>query len=344
MRRHLVQRRSIAFIFPGQGAQHVGMARDLHEHSAAARLVMEQADRILKRSLSHTMFQGPSERLNRTENAQPALFVHSAMAMAALQETLLESDVPDEVWRNESVYAGHSLGEFSALHAAGCLDFETALRLVQVRAGAMQECCDRHAGSMAVLMPVTDVDAIHRLCTEITCDQSDHSDQNDRVVTVANINTAAQVVVSGHRDCVERAMRLAKERRKQTGVRKATLLPVSGAFHSPHMQEAVRVMTDTLADTEFADIDAATLVLSSSTARHFRADADELRQQLAQQVVQPVRWQQCTELLCRDNDLVVQVGTGDALCAMTKRTCPNTETFAISTADDVRELACQVVI
>ncbi len=287
-----------AFLFPGQGAQYVGMGRSLAQESAAAREVFERANEVLARDLQTLCFEGPEEQLSATDNGQPAIFVNSMAALASLRER--EPSVVDEV----QAAAGLSLGEYTALVFADCLDFEDGLLLVQARGEAMQAAAElRHSGMVSILG--LDLAAIETLCESCRGDQE--------VLQVANMLCPGNVVISGDRQSCHRAADAAPS----AGAMKAIPLSVAGAFHTPLMQPAVERLTDVLNQLSFRD---ARIPVYSNVDSKPHQKAEEIRQLLVQQVVRPVLWQQSMEWLLEDGfDQFWEVGPGRVLRGLLRR-------------------------
>jgi [acyl-carrier-protein] S-malonyltransferase len=285
--------KTIAMIFPGQGSQAVGMGRGLAERHEAARAIFERADAALGRPLSRLCFEGPEEELKQTVNTQPALYVASAAALAVLREAGIEP-----AWA-----AGHSLGEYSALYAAGVFDFETGLRLVQARGRAMYEAGLARRGTMAALLQL-DAEQVKAICHEasaIGC------------VVPANWNSPGQVVISGEPEAVAEAVRLAQV----AGSRRSVMLPVSGAFHSPLVQPAVEVMQRELAQAAMR-APACHFVANVSAAEVSEVEA--IRRGLAEQIVSCVRWEESIRIMGKAGaNLFIEVGSGKVLTGLLKR-------------------------
>lgn len=282
-----------AILFPGQGSQKVGMGLEHYESNPKFRSIIDEADELLGYSLSEIMFEGPSDELTQTKYTQPAIFLHSY----ALYTTLdLDPDV----------MAGHSLGEFTALTAAGALEFESALELVALRGKKMQEAGDKNPGTMAAIIGMDD-ETVDAICEEA-------SDEIGKPVVPANYNCPGQLVISGDVDAVHKAVDIAKEK----GCRLAKILPVSGAFHSPLMKSAFDALKEKLENTTF--FRPRYKVFSNFTAESSR-DIGELKDNVLQQLVNPVRWTQT--LLNMEKDDVksfVEVGPGNVLQGLVKRT------------------------
>ena len=249
-----------AYVFPGQGAQFPGMGKDLYESNAVARELMDKANEILGFQLTDIMFSGTTEELQQTKVTQPAVFVYS-VAQALSQG---EAFQPDMV-------AGHSLGEFSALVASGCLRFEDGLRLVYARAMAMQACCDAVPGTMAAIIKLDD-STIEHICEE-----------TEGLVVAANYNCPGQVVISGEKEAVMAAC----EKMKEAGAKRALPLQVGGAFHSPLMEPARKQLAEAIEATTFHT--PICPIYQNVDARP-HTDTDEIKQNLLLQLTSPVRW------------------------------------------------------
>ena len=249
-----------AYVFPGQGAQFPGMGKDLYESNAIARELMDKANEVLGFQLTDIMFSGTTEELQQTKVTQPAVFVYS-VAQALSQGEVFQPDM----------VAGHSLGEFSALVASGCLRFEDGLRLVYARAMAMQACCDAVAGTMAAIIKLDD-NTIERICEE-----------TEGLVVAANYNCPGQVVISGEKEAVMAAC----EKMKEAGAKRALPLQVGGAFHSPLMEPARKKLAEAIEATTFHT--PICPIYQNVDARP-HTDTDEIKQNLLLQLTSPVRW------------------------------------------------------
>ncbi|RMF16998.1 MAG: [acyl-carrier-protein] S-malonyltransferase [Alphaproteobacteria bacterium] len=288
-----------ALVFPGQGSQHVGMGRALHDAFAPAREVFEEVDDALGQSLSHLMFEGPEEELRLTANAQPALM---AVSMAIVR--CLEAD-GHSVTEIASHVAGHSLGEYSALAAAGALSLADTARLLRIRGEAMQKAVPVGKGAMAAVLGL-DLDAVRAIA-----EAASHGE--DDICAVANDNAPGQVVISGHIGAVERAMELAKEK----GARRAVPLPVSAPFHSPLMAPAAEAMRTALAEAEIAA--PAVPVIANVTAAPER-EAETIRRLLVEQVTGMVRWRESVAgFRALGIDRVAELGAGRVLSGLVRR-------------------------
>lgn len=280
-----------AYVFPGQASQFEGMGKDLYESSELARELFQQANELLGFEITQVMFEGTAEELKQTKVTQPAVFLHS----------IVKARLAGDDFRPDCV-AGHSLGEFSALVAAGALSFENGLRLVQQRALAMQKACEQVDSTMAAIIGLDDA-VIEEVCAGI-----------DEVVVPANYNCPGQLVISGTVKGVEEAV----EQLKAAGAKLAVMLPVGGAFHSPLMQPAQDELKAAIADTPFAA--PACPVYQNVTARAVR-DPDAIRQNLIAQLTAPVRWTQTMENMIADGvaEFIEVGGTGKTLQGFVKK-------------------------
>ncbi len=294
---------TIAFLFPGQGSQAVGMGRAFAEASGAAKAVYAEANKAVGFDLARLSFEGPEVDLALTAHTQPAVLTASVAAAAACAERGLTPHLA----------AGHSLGEYSALVVAGALRFADAVRLVRKRGQFMQEAVPVGAGAMAALMGL-DLAGVEAVCGDAA---------QGEVVAVANINAPAQIVIAGHRGAVERAVALAAER----GGKKSVLLPVSAPFHCALMQPAADRLAVELAAIPVRD--PAIPVVRNVDAEVSRTAADVTRALLAQ-VARPVRWTACVERLAREGaDVFVEVGPGRVLSGLLKRIVDDVKGYAI---------------
>ncbi len=300
-----------ALLFPGQGSQFVGMGKDLVEEFPAAREMYERAEELLDFPLRSVSFEGPEKRLKQTRYTQPAIFVHSCAAFQVLQEAGV----------GFGAVAGHSLGEFSALVAAGALDFESGLRLVAERGRLMQSAGDRNPGSMAAVLGL-DAETVAKICEEARRDAE--------WVGPANFNAPGQVVISGAPAAVERAVELAR----QAGAKRAVPLPVSGAFHSPLMAPAAEAFAEALGNVELRE--ARVPVYCNVTASP-ESDPGGLREAVRRQLSSPVLWEQSVRKMLSDGfDTFYEVGPGSVLLGLLRRIDRSAKGIPAGSADDLR--------
>ena len=279
-----------AYIFPGQGAQFSGMGLDLYENSPLAQSLFEKANEILGFPITDIMFEGTAEALKETKVTQPAIFLHSVI----LAKTLGESFKPDMV-------AGHSLGEFSALVASGALTFEDGLKLVSQRAIAMQKACELQPSTMAAVLGLEDA-VVEKVCEEI-----------DGVVVAANYNCPGQLVISGEVEAINKAC----EALKEAGARRALVLPVGGAFHSPMMEPAREELAAAIENTTFSKPNCPIYQNVTATAI---TDESEIKANLISQLTAPVRWTQSVQQMIEDGaTLFTEVGPGKVLQGLVKK-------------------------
>jgi [acyl-carrier-protein] S-malonyltransferase len=306
-----------AFIFPGQGSQAVGMGRDLAAAFAAARLVFEEVDEVLKQKLSKLMFEGPIEELTLTENAQPALM---AVSLAVLR--VLQAEGGIALKEKAVLVAGHSLGEYSALAAAEAFSVADAAKLLKLRGQAMQRAVPAGQGAMAALLGVE-----MAVAQEICAAAAGHD-----VVGCANDNGGGQVVISGHKAAVERAIEIAKAK----GVKRAMLLPVSAPFHCALMAPAADVMAEAFAITP-PRAPLVPLVANVSAAKV--TDPVLIRDMLVQQVTATVRWRESVlAMVDLGVDSFVELGSGKVLAGLVKRITPDAATISAGSPADIEAL------
>ena len=306
-----------AFIFPGQGSQVVGMGRDLAAAFAAAREVFGEVDDTLGQKLSKLMFEGPGEELTLTENTQPALM---AISLAVLR--VLETEGGWTLKRSAAVVAGHSLGEYSALTAAGSLRLAECAKLLRLRGAAMQHAVPAGEGAMAALLG-TELDAARAICAEAA---------EGEVVEAANDNGGGQVVISGHRTAVERAVGLAKAR----GIKRAMLLPVSAPFHCALMAPAADAMAEAL---EGAAVAPPMVPLIANVSAAKATDPADIRSLLVRQVTGTVRWREC--VLAAGTlgvDSFIELGAGKVLSGLVRRIAPDARTASAGTPAEIEAL------
>ena len=307
---------SRAFVFPGQGSQAVGMGKDLADAFPIAREVFQEVDEALKQNLTKLMFEGPEDELTLTENAQPALMAVSMAAMAVLK---IEGEV--DIAKVASFVAGHSLGEYSALAAAGAFSLSDTARLLKTRGQAMQQAVPVGKGAMAALLG---------LDLNVAKEVVDEAAQGDVLVT-ANDNAPGQVVVSGKREAVERAVDVAKEK----GAKRAMLLQVSAPFHCPMMAPAADVMAEALAAVELLP---PILPLIANVTAAPVEDPAEIRRLLVEQVTGMVRWRECCMTMrAKGVEKLVEVGSGKVLSGLARRIDKELSASNVSTPASVEE-------
>jgi [acyl-carrier-protein] S-malonyltransferase len=317
-----------AFIFPGQGSQAVGMGKLLADASPTAREVLQEVDEALGQSLSRLMAEGPADELTLTENAQPAIM---ANALATLRVLAIEGNV--RLAEKCDYVAGHSLGEYSALCAAEAFDLTTTARLLRTRGAAMQAAVPVGEGAMAALLGV-DLDRAATIAGAAR-DSILAEGGAELVCTVANDNDPSQVVISGHRAAVERAVALAKD----LGAKRAVLLPVSAPFHCPLMQDAADVMENALLD---ADLRAPLVPVYANVDAAAVADPGAIRVALVQQVTGMVRWRESVlAMQAAGVSRFIEFG-GKVLAPMVKRIAPDATVTSIVTMDDIEALVGQL--
>jgi [acyl-carrier-protein] S-malonyltransferase len=306
---------SWAFVFPGQGSQAVGMGKELAAAFTEAREIFGEVDEALKQNLSQLMFEGPSDTLTLTENAQPALM---AVSMAVVK--VLEKQGNLSIRNTARYVAGHSLGEYSALAAAGSLSLSDAARLLKTRGQAMQKAVPVGVGAMAALLGL-DVDQ--------ALDIAGQASGNGEICAAANDNAPGQVVVSGHKAAVERAIELAKGK----GAKRAMLLPVSAPFHCPLMKPAADVMAEALAKVAIKS--PAVPVIANVTAATV-VDPDEIRRLLVEQVTGMVRWRESVQVMKDAGvDTLIELGSGKVLAGLTKRINGDLTGLSVGTPQDI---------
>jgi [acyl-carrier-protein] S-malonyltransferase len=279
-----------AYIFPGQGAQFSGMGKDLYDNSDTAKEMFNRANEILGFDITKIMFDGSADELKETKVTQPAIFLHSTILAACLGDGF-----------KPNMVAGHSLGEFSSLVANKALSFEDGLRLVSKRALAMQAACENQPSTMAAILGLDD-DVVESLCAKV-----------DGVVVAANYNCPGQLVISGAVPAVEKACELATE----AGARRALILPVGGAFHSPLMEPAREELAEAIEATRF---DTPTCPVYQNVVAKAVIDPSEIKKNLVAQLTAPVRWTQIMHAMIADGaEEVVEVGPGKVLQGLFKK-------------------------
>jgi [acyl-carrier-protein] S-malonyltransferase len=303
-----------AFVFPGQGSQAVGMGKALADAFPAARAVFDEVDAALGEKLTATMWEGPAEKLTLTENAQPALM---AVSLAAMR--VLEAEAGVDLKRAATFVAGHSLGEYSALAAAGAFSISDTARLLRIRGRAMQQAVPVGTGAMAALLGL-DLDTAVAVAKEAA---------QGEVCQAANDNGGGQVVVSGHKAAVERAIEIAKTK----GARRAMILPVSAPFHCALMQPAADAMAAALGQT---DVKAPVVPVVANVLAQPISDPKEIARRLVEQVTGTVRWRECVSTMAAAGvTTFYEIGSGKVLTGLLKRIADGATGSAIGTPDDV---------
>ncbi len=281
-----------AYVFPGQGAQFSGMGKDLYETNAEAKALFDKANEILGFNITEIMFSGTADELKQTKVTQPAVFLHSVILAKVMNI-------------QPAAVAGHSLGEFSALVAAGALSFEDGLRLVAKRAMAMQKCCESQPGGMAAILNLDDA-VVEQVCSEV-----------DGVVVAANYNCPGQLVISGADEAVNDACAKLKE----AGAKRALRLPVGGAFHSPLMEAARAELEQAIAEVEFKT-PVCPIYQNVDAMPH--TDAESIKANLIAQLTAPVRWTQIAKNMIADGvDSFTELGPGNVLQGLIKKVDAN---------------------
>ncbi len=287
-----------AFVFPGQGSQFIGMGKDLAENFAEAKDVFQEVDDSLSQKLSALMFEGDDADLNMTENTQPAL-----MAVSVAVARILEKQGDISIKDHASYVAGHSLGEYSALTAAGVIGLSDCARLLKLRGTSMQKAVPVGAGSMAAVLGL-DFDVVAKIAKEAA---------QGEICAAANDNSDGQVVVSGHKDAVERAVALASEK----GAKRAIILPVSAPFHCDLMAPAAEAMAPALADTIF---NAPVVPVVTNVTADAQNDPEKLKSLLIEQITGMVRWRESvTYMKAQGVEEMVELGAGKVLCGLARR-------------------------
>ena len=298
-----------AYIFPGQGAQFPGMGKDLFENSKTAYDLFNIANEILGFRISDIMFDGSAEDLKQTSVTQPAIFLHSAILALSKENEIL----PEMV-------AGHSLGEFSALVVNKSISFEDGLKLVSIRANAMQKACENNPGTMAAVLGLED-NIVEKICGEI-----------NGTVVAANYNCPGQLVISGELNSIE----IACEKLKEIGARRALVLPVGGAFHSPLMEEAKKELEDAINKTLFSN---PICPIYQNVSGLALSTENEIKENLISQLTSPVRWTQSINNMINDGaSEFIEVGPGKVLAGLNKRIDKGIKSYSLSDYNVISEI------
>jgi [acyl-carrier-protein] S-malonyltransferase len=293
-----------AYVFPGQGSQFPGMGKEHYDNSAFAKKLFEQSNEVLGFRISDIMFGGTEEDLKQTNVTQPAVFLHSIIAFRSIDGA-----------RPEMV-AGHSLGEFSALVANGTLSFDSALQLVAIRAKAMQQACEANPSTMAAVLALAD-EKVEAICKEV-------QDETGEIVVPANYNCPGQLVISGTIKGVE----IACERMKAAGAKRALLLPVGGAFHSPLMEPAKKELKAAIESTNFHT---PTCAVYQNVVAKAVFDKEEIKQNLIDQLTGPVRWTQSVQAMIADGaSIFTEAGPGKVLQGLIQKINKETQVQGVS--------------
>ncbi|KUO61544.1 ACP S-malonyltransferase [bacterium BRH_c32] len=298
-----------AFLFPGQGSQYIGMAKDLYENSGDAKLLIESAEEIIGIKISDVMFNGPEDALKQTDITQPAIFIHSVIL-----SNLLKTIRPD-------MAAGHSLGEYSALVASGAIQYHEAVSLVRLRGSAMLTAGIEQPGTMAAILGI-EKSKLEEICTDVS---------KDFIVQCANFNSPGQIVISGSVEGVKKAMEIAKI----SGAKLVKELVVSGAFHSPLMFSAIDKLETKLEHTNF--VDGKIPVYTNVSAKPVTSK-DEIKSNLSKQLSAPVQWEDTIKNMIEDGATeFYEVGPGKVLQGLVKRINPNVNIFGIDKYTDLEK-------
>jgi [acyl-carrier-protein] S-malonyltransferase len=310
-----------ALIFPGQGSQLVGMGKDLFDNFSSAKQVFKTIDEILafdlKNDLSKIIFFGPAEDLTKTENTQPALMAVSLAIMA-----VLEQEFGHKITNLAKFVAGHSLGEYSALCAAKAITLEDTARLLQIRGSKMAKCGAQIEGAMAAILG-SELELVKEIASEAS--------QNQEICQIANDNSVGQIVISGTKSAVLRAIEIAK----QKGVKRAIMLPVSGAFHSQLMADASHFIKKAL---ETITIQPPKLPLIANVSANATQDPEEIKRLLVEQITGSVRWRE-TMLYMQNQGIeeVIEIGSGKVLSGLVGRTCSKVKSSSIQNSQDIKD-------
>lgn len=306
-----------AIVFPGQGSQSVGMGKDLFENFSCAKEVFQTVDQILEIDLSKIIFEGPSEELTKTENAQPAL-----MAVSIALITVLEKEFGKKIEDLCSLVAGHSLGEYSALCAAKAITLEQTANLLRIRGQAMASCGAKSEGAMAAILGV-EIAVAEEIANEAA---------QGEICQVANDNSVGQIVLSGSKTAIERAVEIAKLK----GAKRAIVLPVSGAFHSELMIEAQNKMKVAL---ESVEIKSPIVPIVANVTANLVTEPNQIRDLLVKQIIGSVRWREAMLfMLSQGIEEVIEIGSGKVLSGLVARTCSSMRSSSVQNTEDLKNL------
>ncbi len=301
-----------AFVFPGQGAQFVGMGKDLYENSPLAKELFEKANDILGYRITDIMFEGTDEDLRQTKVTQPAVFLHSVISALCMGEDF-----------KPEMTAGHSLGEFSALVAAGALSFEDGLKLVYARAMAMQKACEMQPSTMAAIIALPD-EKVEEICASVAAE--------GEVCVAANYNCPGQIVISGKKAAVEEAC----EKLKAAGAKRAIMLNVSGPFHSGMLVGAGEKLGKVLENVE---IHKPVIPYAANVTAQYVTEAEPVKDLLVKQVSSSVKWQQCVETMLADGvDTFIEIGPGKTLAGFMRKIDRSVKTLNVEKLEDIEKV------